>query len=99
MDGLNGPKGNNFDESYAKKAVAYNTLRANGYFKQQSAEFQSTRLAVKHGMYSGVVYGGSLGLVSAIYKRQMRQIPYGVAMIGVPYSAFLAISTLYRLDI
>merc|ERR1712060_32453 len=50
-------------------------------------------------MYSGVVYGGSLGLVSAIYKRQMRQIPYGVAMIGVPYSAFLAISTLYRLDI
>ena len=99
MDGVNGPKGNNFDESYAAKGMAYNTLRANGMFKQQRAEFMSTRLAIQHGLYSGCVYGGGLGLGMAIYKRQMRQIPYGAAMVGIPYAAFLGISTIYRLDI
>ena len=99
MDGLNGPKGNNFDESYAQKAIAYNTLRSDRYFLQQRAEFQTTQLAVIHGLYSGCVYGGGAGLISAIYTRKMRQIPKGAALVGIPYAAFLGISTIYRLDI
>ncbi len=56
-------------------------------------------MAVMHGLYSGAVYGGSLGLAMAIYKRQMRQIPMYAAALGVPYAAFLGISTIYRMDI
>ena len=39
MDGLNGPKGNNFDESYGAKSMAYNTLRCNNRFTQQKADW------------------------------------------------------------
>ena len=58
-----------------------------------------TRLAIQHGLYSGMVYGGGVGLGLAIYKRQMRQIPYCAALVGIPYAGFLAISTVYRMDI
>ena len=99
MNGLNGPKGNNFDETFLKQSMPYNTMRANRYFTQQRGDWQVTRLAVMHGLYSGAVYGGSFGLAMAIYKRQMRQIPMYAAALGVPYAAFLGISTIYRMDI
>ena len=99
MNGLNGPKGDNFDESYVAKSMSYNTLRANRSFILQRADWQVTRLAIQHGLYSGMVYGGSAGLVMAIYKRQMRYIPMAAAGLGVPYAAFLAISTVYRMDV
>lgn len=34
MNGLNGPRGNNFDDSYAAKGISFNTLRANKSFTQ-----------------------------------------------------------------
>ena len=46
MNGLNGPKGDNFDENFVKKSMPYNTLRANNYFTQQKGEWQVTRLAI-----------------------------------------------------
>ena len=98
MDGVNGPKGNNFDEKYIAQSMSYNTLRANRTFTQQKGEYQVTRLAFMHGLYSGAVYGGAVGLASAIYKRQMRQIPLWALGVGVPYAAFLAGSTIYRMD-
>ena len=58
-----------------------------------------TRLAIQHGLYSGAVYGGGLGLGLAIYKRQLRQIPMYAAGAGIPYATFLAISSYYRMDI
>ena len=64
-----GPKGDNFDESYVAKSVPYNTLRANNRFVQQKGDWQVTRLAVMHGLYSGAVYGGTFGIGMAIYKR------------------------------
>ena len=99
MNGLNGPKGNNFDESFITKGVAYNTQRSGGKFLQQRAEWQVTRLAVMHGMWTGIVYGGSAGLAVAVYKRQMRYIPYGALLLGVPYATGLAWSTIYRMDV
>ena len=65
----------------------------------QSGDWQVTRLAIQHGLYSGAIYGGTIGLGMAIYKRQMRHIPITAAMLGVPYAAFLGISTCYRMDI
>ena len=97
--GLNGPKGNNFDESYAQKSMSYNTLKAGNSFTQQRGDWQVTKLAIIHGMYTGAVYGGSAGLVMAIYKRQMRMIPMTALAIGSPYSAALAIASVYRMDI
>ena len=32
LDGINGPKGNNFDESFGNKGISYNTMRANRAF-------------------------------------------------------------------
>ena len=69
MNGINGPKGDNFDEDYIKKSISYNTLRANNRFVQQKGEWQVTRLAIVHGLYSGCLYGGTFGLGMAIYKR------------------------------
>ena len=97
--GLNGPKGNNFDENYAQNAVSYNTQRANNYFTQQKAEWQVTYLAAVHGLYTGAVYGGVAGAAMAVYKRQMRYIPKTALLVGLPYSAALAISTVYRMDV
>ena len=99
MNGLNGPKGNNFDEDFVKKSMPYNTLRANNYFTQQKGEWQVTRLAIQHGMYTGAVYGGALGLGMAVYTRQMRHIPYYALLVGIPYSTYLAVSTVYRMDV
>ena len=99
MNGINGPRGNNFDDDFVKKGVAYNTTRSNGYFLQQRAEWQVTRLAVVHGLYSGAVYGGAAGLAMAIYKRQIRYIPYGALGLGIPYATGLAWSTIYRMDV
>mmetsp|Transcript_24687 Transcript_24687/g.33017 ORF Transcript_24687/g.33017 Transcript_24687/m.33017 type:complete len:100 (-) Transcript_24687:169-468(-) len=99
MNGLNGPKGNNFDESYVTQSMPYNTLRANNRFVQQTADWQVTRLAVMHGLYSGAVYGGGMGLGMAIYTRQMRYIPKYALYVGLPYAAFLGISTVYRMDV
>ena len=44
-------------------------MRSDGRFLQQKAEWQVTRLAVMHGIYTGIVYGGGAGLVLAVYKR------------------------------
>ena len=99
MNALNGPKGNNYDEGYVSRSMPYNTLRANNAFTQQRAEWQVTRLAIQHGMYTGAVYGGGFGLGMAIYTRQMRQIPKYALMLGIPYSAYLGISTVYRMDV
>ena len=97
--GMNGPKGNNFDDDYAKKGVAYNTIRSSGYFLQQRGDWLVTRKAIEHGLVSGAIYGGSIGAVIAVYKRQMRYIPKTALLIGVPYSAILGISTVYRMDV
>ena len=99
MDGINGPRGNNFDPDFCKAGVAHNTQKSNAWFLQQRAEWQVTRLAVVHGMYSGALYGGAAGLVMAIRRRQMRYIPYGAMALGIPYSIGLAWSTLYRMDV
>ena len=99
MDGLSGPKGNNFDESYVAASMPYNTARANKSFVQPRGDWQVTRLAVQHGIYTGAVYGGSLGLGLAIYHRQMRWIPKTALLVGAPYAAFLGISTVYRMDV
>ena len=99
MDGLNGPKGNNFDENYGAKSMAYNTMRANNRFTQQKADWQVTRLAVMHGLHSGAVYGGTLGLGMAIYYRRLAYIPKCAAALGIPYATVLAWSTIYRMDI
>ena len=99
MNGLNGPKGNNFDDNFVKQGVAYNTMRSDSRFLQQKAEWQVTRKAIAHGLYTGVVYGGGAGLVMAIYKRQMRWIPKGALLLGVPYATGLAWSTIYRMDV
>ena len=32
MNGLNGPKGDNFDENFLKQSMPYNTVRANKSF-------------------------------------------------------------------
>ena len=98
MNGLNGPKGDNFDENFLKQSMPYNTVRANKSFVQQRGDWQVTRLAVIHGLYSGAVYGGTLGLGMAIYKRQMGQIPRYALGFGIPYAAFMGISTIYRMD-
>ena len=99
MDGVSGPKGDNFDESFVKQSIPHNTKLANGYFVQQRGDWQVTRLAVVHGLYSGCLYGGTVGLGAAIYSRQMRMIPKYAAYFAVPYAAFMGISTVYRLDI
>ena len=52
-----------------------------------------------HGLYTGCVYGGGAGLALAVYKRQMRYIPYGALLLGVPYATGLAWSTIYRMDV
>ena len=69
MNGLSGPKGNNFDESYVVSSMPYNTQRSNAMFVQPSGDWQVTRLAIMHGFYSGAVYGGGLGTALAIYHR------------------------------
>ena len=79
--------------------MGYNTLRSDRRFLQQKAEWQVTRLAVMHGIYTGCVYGGAAGLLMAVYKRQMRYIPYGALLLGVPYTTGLAWSTIYRMDV
>ena len=99
MNGINGPKGNNFDETYVNQSMPYNTVRAGKFMLQQKGDWQVTRLAIMHGLYTGMVYGGSAGLAMAIYKRQMRHIPIYALGVGVPYATFLAISTVYRMDI
>ena len=99
MNGLSGPKGNNFDESYVTASMPHNTPLAAGTFVKQAGDWQVTRLAIMHGFYSGAVYGGGLGLGLAIYHRQMRFIPKTALLVGAPYAAFLGISTVYRMDI
>ena len=94
-----GPKGDNFDESYLQKAVGYNTQRSQRYFTQQRAEWQVTRKALVHGMYTGLVYGGAVGLAASIYTRKLSMIPKYIVGVGAPYSAFLTISTVYRMDV
>ena len=56
-------------------------------------------MAVMHGLHSGAVYGGSAGLVMAIYKRRLSYIPKYALGLGVPYATVLAWSTIYRMDI
>ena len=99
MNALDGPKGNNFDESYVANSMPYNTAQvAKGRFTSRT-DWQVTWLALKHGVYSGCVYGGAVGLGAAIYHRQMRYIPRYAAYAAIPYAAYLGISTVYRMDI
>jgi len=99
MNGLNGPKGNNFDESFVAQSMPYNSMRAQNRFIKTRGDWQVTWLAVKHGIYSGSVYGGAFGLGVAIYKRQLRHIPIYAAGLAIPYASYLSISTVYRMDI
>ena len=69
MSSIQAPKGDNFDESYVSKSMPYNTRLANRSFTQQKAEWQVTRLAVMHGLYSGACYGGAVGFMAACWYR------------------------------
>ena len=66
---------------------------------QQRGDWMVTKKAIEHGLLSGAIYGGSLGLMIAVYKRQMRYIPKTALLFGLPYSAVLGISTAYRMDV
>ena len=88
-----------FDNSYEQKAKAANQLAASQrYMMEYRGEWQATRFAVINGLLYGGMYGAAGGTLLAIQRRQMRHIPRGAAMIGVPYAAFLGISSLYRMD-
>ena len=79
--------------------MAYNTLRANNRFTQQAADWQVSRKAFMHGLHSGAVYGGTAGLIMAIYKRRLSYIPKYALGLGLPYATLLSWSTIYRMDI
>ncbi len=89
-----------FDNNYEAKARAANQLAAKqNYFMQTRGEWQGTKLAVLNGALYGGMYGGAFGTLAAIQSRQMRLIPRYAAYVAVPYSAFLGISSLYRMDL
>ena len=88
-----------FDDSYEQKARQANVMAAQQrYMMEYRGEWQATRLAAVNGLLYGGGFGALLGVGAAISSRRMYQIPRYAALFGVPYSAFLSISTLYRMD-
>lgn len=88
------------DSNYQQAALAYNTsAMKKAYFLQDRAEMQACSVAFKHGMMSGIYYGGVAGFGFAIYRRQLRHIPYVALSSGLTYGLLLGSSAWFRFDV
>lgn len=55
--------------------------------------------AFLHGVMSGGLYGGAIGVGAAMYHRKLRFIPKYAAGLGLTYGLLLGSSAWFRFDI
>lgn len=89
----------NLDSHYQQSALSYNTANSKQTFLAAKADLQACEVAFKHGMASGIYYGGSVGFLAACYYRQIRYIPKYALASGLTYGLLLGSSAWFRFDV